>query len=313
MSRTRLWTPSPTSRAGVKASILRFIRRSHLTNFLFILPAVAVYLLYVAWPIFRLLYDSLFKWDGWIEETRIGVGLDNYIELLTADKWFLASIKNNLIWFVVSVGAGLVIGFTAAYMLNRKIKLRDAYRTAIFLPLTTSAVVVAFAWDHIYEPNLGLFNTILRPLGIEQQFLGDYKLALLWIILAAVWHSAGFSMVIYLAGLQTIPSELIDAALVDGANVLQRIWHVVIPMLWPSTAALLIFGAIGSVRTFEYVFILTDGGPFHATDVIALTIYHEAFRHQRTGYASAAAVVLLTVAMIITYFQLRMYKGAHQA
>jgi ABC-type sugar transport system permease subunit len=255
----------------------------------------------------------VFKWDGWIEETRIGVGLDNYIELLTADKWFLASIKNNLIWFVVSVGAGLVIGFTAAYMLNRKIKLRDFYRTAIFLPLTTSAVVVAFAWDHIYEPNLGLFNTILRPLGIEQQFLGDYKTALFWIILAAVWHSAGFSMVIYLAGLQTIPSELIDAALVDGANVLQRIWHVVIPMLWPSTAALLIFGAIGSVRTFEYVFILTDGGPFHATEVIALTIYHEAFRHQRTGYASAAAVVLLTVAMIITYFQLRMYKGAHQA
>ena len=93
MSHTRLWTPPPTSPTGVKVSILRFIRRSHLTNFLFILPAVSVYLLYVAWPIFRLLYDSVFKWDGWIEETRIGVGLENYIELLTNDKCSLPLSK----------------------------------------------------------------------------------------------------------------------------------------------------------------------------------------------------------------------------
>ncbi len=290
----------------------RWIRRAHLTNYLFILPALVVYLLYVAFPVWRILYDSLSDWTGWSEKNRQFIGLENYVELFTEDKWFLAAIKHNLIWFVVAVGATLIIGFVTAYLLNQKLRFRDVYRTSIFLPLTTSAVVVAFAWNYFYQPNFGIMNEVLRPLGLEQQFLGDYKWALYWIILANIWHTAGFSMVIYLAGLQTIPNDLIDAALVDGANVFQRIWHVVIPMLWPSTAALLILGAIGSVRVFEYVFILTRGGPYHATDVIAITIFQAAFQNQRQGYASAVSVVLLIVALIITAIQLRMYKGAHQ-
>lgn len=301
-----------TAEVSTSDQVRRWIRRAHLTNYLFILPALAVYLLYVAFPVWRILYDSLFDWSGWSEKDREFNGLANYVELFTDDKWFLAAIKHNLIWFVVSVGATLFIGFVTAYMLNQKLHFRDAYRASIFLPLTTSAVVVAFAWNYFYQPNFGVLNSILGPLGLEQQFLGDYRTALYWIIIANIWHTAGFSMVIYLAGLQTVPGDLIDAALVDGATVLQRIWYVIIPMLWPSTAALLILGAIGSVRTFEYVFILTNGGPYHATDVIAITIFHAAFQNQRQGYASAVSVVLLIFALIITAIQLRMYKGAHQ-
>ncbi|MBI2939586.1 MAG: sugar ABC transporter permease [Chloroflexi bacterium] len=305
--------------AGSAASVVwpaicRFARRHEINgNVLYVLPALGVYLLFVAWPVISVVRDSFYDWDG-IRPRRTFIGLGNYAELL-ADPIFLRSIWNNLVWGIASIAALLVLGFSMAYLLNGKLRARDAYRAALFLPVTVSGVVVAIAWGFIYHPEIGLLNSALRTVGLGKLaavWLGDPRLALYSAIAVNVWHYTGAWVVIYLAGLQTIPNELMEAASIDGANAWQRMWRIAIPLVKPTTAALLILGAIGAVRTFEIVYILTQGGPYHASEVMALRVYNLAFMLHRAGYASALSVVLLVIAAVITVLQLRLYRGAHQ-
>jgi raffinose/stachyose/melibiose transport system permease protein len=272
-----------------------------------------VYLLYTAYPIARVIYDSFYEWDG-IRGYREYIGLGNYIELITEDRIFRGSVKNNVIWFVVSVGALLVLGFTLAYLLNSpKLRLRNLYRTLIFLPLTASAVVIGLAWKNIYHPVMGLLNGTLRSLGLASLakiWLGDPVIALYAILVVNIWQSTGSWTVIYLAGLQTIPEELFEAALIDGANSLQRVWHIAIPLVKPTTRTLLILGAIGAVRAFGLPYLMTRGGPYHASELMSLRILDLAFNLFRTGYASALSVLLLLIAAVITAVQLLSYRGS---
>jgi raffinose/stachyose/melibiose transport system permease protein len=291
-----------------------FAKRHDFTgNAVYILPALVVYLLYTAYPIGRVLYDSLFKWDG-IRKNREYIGLGNYIELMTEDRIFRGSVRNNVTWFVVTVGVLLVLGFTLAYLLNSpKLRLRNLYRTIIFLPLTASAVVIGLAWKNIYHPELGLLNGTLRSLGLaglEQIWLGDPNIVLYAILVVQIWQSTGAWTVIYLAGLQTIPEELFEAALIDGASSLQRVRYVAIPLVKPTTRTLLILGAIGAVRAFGLPYLMTRGGPYHASELMSLRILDLAFNLFRTGYASALSVILLLIAAVITAVQLQMYRGA---
>ena len=291
-----------------------FAKRHDFTgNAVYILPALVVYLLYTAYPIGRLLYDSLFRWDG-IREDREFIGFGNYVELITEDRIFRGSVKNNAIWLVVTVGVLLVLGFILAYLLNSpKLRLRNLYRTLIFLPLTASGVVVGLAWKNIYHPVLGLANGTLRSLGLsglEQIWLGNPDIVLYAILLVQIWQSTGAWTVIYLAGLQTIPEELFEAALIDGASSLQRVWYVAIPLVKPTTRTLLILGAIGAVRAFGLPYLMTRGGPYHASELMSLRILDLAFNLFRTGYASALSAILLLIAGIITAVQLRIYRGA---
>jgi raffinose/stachyose/melibiose transport system permease protein len=283
------------------------------SNVIYILPALLIYVVYTGYPVVRVIYDSLFDWDG-IHNTRDFIGLGNYVELLTEDRLFRGAIKNNIIWFVVTVGVLMVLGFTLAYLLNLgHVRLRNVYRTIIFLPLTASAVVVGLAWNNIYHPTMGLLNGTLEAVGLEsltQIWLGNPKIVLYAILVVQIWAGTGSWVVIFLAGLQAIPDELFEAATIDGANGLQRVRHVAIPLLAPTTRTLLILGAIGAVRAFGLPYLMTRGGPYHASELMSLRVFDLAFMLQRTGYASALSIVLLLIAAIITAVQLSTYRGA---
>ena len=303
--------PSPPDTVWLR--IRRFAKRHDLnSNYLYILPALAVYLFYVVWPVISVFRDSLYDWDG-IHKERTFIGLGNFQELIFQDHIFRGAIKNNVIWAVVTIGVMLTFGFLLAYLLNQNLRLRTLYRTCIFLPLTASAVVVGLAWNNIYHPDIGLLNTTLRSLGLgslAKVWLGDADWALYAILVAAIWQGMGSWVVIYLASLQSIPSELFEAAMIDGANGFQRMWYVAIPLVQGTTRSLLILGAIGSVGAFGLPYLMTRGGPYHATEMMALRIFDLAFVLHRTGYSSAVSVLLVLIAGALTVLQLRGYKGA---
>jgi raffinose/stachyose/melibiose transport system permease protein len=301
-------------RVDIHWSTLRRVARRHNlnSNILYVLPALIVYLLYVAWPIISVFRDSLYRWDG-ISRDKVFLGFANYRELLFADRFFRNAITNNVLWFFITVGLCILFGFILAYVLNMSIRFRNIYRTLIFLPLTASGVVVSLAWNNIYNFQFGIVNVSLRSIGLGglvQDWLGNPSLALYAILVAAVWRGTGSHVIMYLAALQGISTEMLEAAMIDGANGLQRMWYIAIPLVRGTTAALLILGAIGAVGAFDLVYLMTRGGPYHATELIALRVFDLAFVTHRTGYASALSVLLVLIAGVITVFQVLRYRGA---
>ncbi len=275
------------------------------------LPAVLVYLTFIAWPIISTIQYSFLDWDG-ISKDREYVGLQNYINLLTHDRAFQVSIKNNILWAVISISMLTILGFLIAYMLNQRLKLRNVYRTLIFLPTTASLVVIGFTWEFMYRTNGGIINQILTTLGMEDSirvWLADANVTIYAVIAVGIWAALGVWVVIYLAALQGIPQDLYDSAAVDGATGLRQMIHLAIPLTMPTTRALLILGFIGAINQFGLVFLLSRGGPYHASEVMAYQIYDLAFKTNHTGYASALSIVLLTISAIVTIIQLLLLRG----
>jgi ABC-type sugar transport system permease subunit len=284
-----------------------FARRHKLNvGLLFVLPALLVYGLYVAWPIISTVQYSLTDWDG-ISPTRDFVGLANYVQLFTRDRGFRSSIINNLLWAIVVVGVLLVVGFVIAFLLSGRMRLRNLYRTAFFLPTTASLVVVAFVWRYIYDAGIGPLNAFLTSVGLgglTRTWLADPP-GTIWAGMAvAIWFFLGFFTVVYLAAISSIPRELFESAEIDGASGFQRMRHIAFPLTSTTRRALLILGLIFAVNEFGFVFFLSKGGPFHASEVMAFQIYDLSFQLNRTGYASALTVVLLLISLAITIPQL---------
>ncbi len=284
-----------------------FARRYKLNSgLLFVLPAVLIYLFYVAWPLVSMFQYSLYQWNG-ISPDKTFVGLGNYINLLSRDRAFRLSIGNNLIWAVVTITLLLVIGFLVAYALNQPLRLRNAYRVAFFIPTTASLVVIGFIWTLIYDNTVGPLNTTLRAMGLDgltRIWLADPRVTLYAVIAVAIWASLGFYVVVFLAAIQSIPQDLFDSASIDGANGLQQMWYIAIPLSSSTTRALIILGLIGAVNQFGLVYLLSKGGPYHASEVMAYQIYDLAFALNQTGYAAALSVVLLLISAVITIVQL---------
>ncbi len=290
-----------------------FARRHKLNvGLLFVLPALVVYGLYVAWPVVSTIQASFFDWDG-ITPQREYVGLDNYSYLFTRDRGFRSSLVNNLLWAVVVVGSQLVVGFVVAYLLSGRLRLRNLYRTAFFLPVTASLVVVAFVWRYIYDAAIGPLNAFLEQVGLDsltRTWLADPQVTIWAVMAVAIWFGLGFFVVVYLAAISAIPRELFESAEIDGANGFQRMRHIAYPLTASARRALLILGLIFAVNEFGFVFFLSRGGPFHASEVMAFQIYDLSFQLNRTGYASALTVVLLLVSLAITIPQLVLLRRA---
>lgn len=290
----------------------QFARRTKLNSGLFfVLPAVGIYLFYVAWPIISIFQYSLYKWDG-LSPDRTFVGLDNYVTLFTDDRAFRLSIQNNLIWAVLTISTLIVVGFLVAYLLNQKLRLRNLYRVAFFLPTTASLVVIGYVWKYIYDNQVGPLNALLRAIGLEQltrTWLADPQITLYAVIAVAIWAALGFSVVVYLAAIQSIPLDLFESSAIDGANGWQQMIHLAVPLTMPTTRALAILGLIGAVNQFGFVFLLSEGGPYHASEVMAYQIYDLAFKLNQTGYASALSVVLLLISAIVTVIQLSFIRN----
>jgi multiple sugar transport system permease protein len=255
-------------------------------------------------------YLTFHRWSI-IEPAKPYVGLTNYDDMVH-DERFLQSVLNTIYFTGASVPITMVIGLGLALLLNQPIRGRAIFRSAYYLPVVTPFVVSALLWKWLYNGEFGLFNYYLLKGHIIDQpllWLSDKDLAMPAVVLMSIWSGVGFSMVVYLAGLQAIPAELYESAKLDGAGVLRRIVYITIPMLRPTTLFLLVIGIISSLQVFTQIFVMTSGGPVNKTTTMVYYMYLWAFKYYDMGYASTLAFALFAMLLVFTALQLRLFRG----
>lgn len=276
---------------------------------LFSIVPLAIYTLIVIIPLLSSFYYSFTDWNGFRQDYN-WVGLDNYAKVFR-DKLFIGAIKNTLIWMVAAVILPVGGGLSLALLLHEGIWGANFFKSLFYLPICLSLAVIGQVWIWIYQPNWGLINTILRDIHLDHltmAWLANPQTALASVIAAWSWQQIGLAMVIFLAGLTSIPSELTEAAEIDGATYLQSLYHVVIPLLSPATVVIIALSIINSLKSFDIVYMMTQGGPFHTTDTLAMFMYNESFKKYYMGYGSAIAVVLFLIAMVIIALYFRQVR-----
>jgi multiple sugar transport system permease protein len=255
-------------------------------------------------PLAFTVYLAFHEWSL-VEPARPFVGLANFAEL-ARDPLFWTTLRNTAL-YTTYVPITMAAALGIAILLNRRRGGERLLRTVVFLPFVTSAVAIAIVWQWMFNPDFGLANYLLSFLGIGPvHWLGNPRTALLAIIMVTVWTQVGYQMVVFLAGLQGIPQTYYDAALVDGATPWQRFRHVTLPLLRPVILFVLVTGIISGFQVFTLVYMMTEGGPLHSTDVIVYRIYQTAWEFLRFGSASAMALVLFAVLLVVTVIQFRL-------
>lgn len=277
------------------------------TAWLFLGPSLLHLLLFSVGPILFALWLSFHEWSL-VEPARPFVGLDNYARLLE-DGAFWRSVLNTAI-YVLFVPVAMVVALGLALLVDRRFRGVRFLRTVFFLPYITSFVAISLTWRWMYEPELGLLNALLRRVGLgEVPWLTSPATALPSLMLMSVWMYAGYMMVIFLAGLQSIPQSLYESAKIDGAGPWHRFRRITLPLLRPTTLFVLVTMVIFMFQVFTAVYVMTEGGPLNATDVIVYHIYRNAWEYLRMGYASAMSWVLFAIVFLITLVQLKWLGG----
>jgi raffinose/stachyose/melibiose transport system permease protein len=267
----------------------------------FLLPALIIYVVFALYPIVHALLLSFYNWDG-ISENRNFVGFNNYIQIFTQDPVFWTAVKNSIIWVLLSLIVPTLLGLALAVAVNQKIIARNSFRAIFYLPSIIASIAVATIWSWMYNPLLGLFNALLKSLGLGfliQDWLGDPKVALFSIFIAYVWQSSGVNMVLFLAGLQGVPEELKEAARVDGANAPRVFWNVTLPSIRQTFIVVTVLTIINSLKVFDLIVGMTSGGPGQSTQVLALWSYTQSFGLHDFGNGMAVAIVLLVLTLLI--------------
>jgi ABC-type sugar transport system permease subunit len=302
----------PASLVGVVEPSRRRFRLSEaqrrgMWGMLFALPAMVFFALFAIYPIARTFYLSFFEYS--VVDPPVYVGVDNYREIVGNDR-FNTSLLNTFEYVAFTYIPVWIIALLLALALNSRIRGRGIFRTIYFVPVVMSWVVVSVIWKLIFHRN-GLFNSaFLDPLGIApKNWLTDVNLAPDAIVIMSVWKELGFFMVIFLAGLQNIPGDLLDASKVDGADKLRSFWTITIPLLQPTLLFATVIGMITGLQVFIPQFVMTQGGPVDATLVLTLDIYDTAFFFLDGGKAAAMSVVLFGIIALITLFQFWVYKS----
>ena len=291
--------------AGWAASARRHAaeRRETLTAWAFLAPSALHLLVFTAGPLAFTLFISFHDWDL-LRLDRPFVGFGNYAELV-ADPLFWRAVGNTAVYALyVPVSMGLALG--AALILNQPLRGMHALRAIVFLPTVVSYVAIAIVWQWMFNADFGLLNVLLRAVHLPGvDWLGNPKTALVALMIVSAWVQLGYQMVIYLAGLQGIPAHLIEAATLDGASPWARLRHITLPLLRPVTTYLFATGIIWSFQVFTLVYVMTEGGPVHATDVLVYRIYQNAWEFRRMGYASAMSWILFAILLALTLLQWR--------
>jgi multiple sugar transport system permease protein len=283
---------------------LRFTQRTEdiFTAYFCLLPWIIGFLVFTLGPLVFSFVLSFFRAD--LFTRNIFIGLENYQELVQ-DPLFLKSLRVTAFYAFVSVPLGAVTALAVALLLNQKVVGIGLWRTVYYLPSVISGVAVAVLWLQIFNPRMGLINNTLRMVGIEgPSWIFDSDWALPSLIIMSLW-AVGANMLLYLAGLQGIPTYLYEAAKIDGANVLRRFWHVTIPMLSPTIFFNIIISLIAAFQFFTQSFVMTNGGPNNSTLSMVLFLYRKAFQQTRFGYASAVAWVLFAIIIGFTLLFMR--------
>lgn len=283
-------------------------KRRQWTGFWFVLPVILGTLIFNLLPMLASLVLSFTEWD--LITAPRWIGIENYRRLLFEDPFAANALRNTLIFVVGSVTLGMVGSLALALLVNPSIRGIGLFRLAFFLPAVCSAVAVTLVWQWVLNGKVGLVNTLLRGVGIEgPNWTSDPRTALLSVIIISVWAGLGYNMMIYLAGLQNIPTELYDAARIDGAGAMAQFRYVTLPMLSPTTFFILITTFIASFQVFDIVFLLTQtggaGGRGRATDVWIYYLWQTGFSRFQMGYASTMAWALFLIIALVTLFQWR--------
>ena len=286
---------------------IRKYRLSDYKGIMFVLPALAFYITFVILPIFGTLRFSFYDWDGANPVMKF-IGLQNYADLLK-DEIFWKALVHNIIWIVASIILPVVTGMILAVMISSKeIKVKMIFRITYFLPAVLSLAIVSYIWDWMYNPTYGVVNTILKGLGLDfltGAWLGDEKLVLPSLIMAGSWTYFGFCMVVFMAAIQTISVEYFEVALIEGANRFQTLIHVTIPSIRNVVTLMVLNSLIGSFKVFDIVYLLTKGGPYNSSEVIATYMFSNTFILYKVGYGAAISMTLAVIIAVCSVIYMR--------
>jgi len=291
--------PSRRRRRGVSPVVL-----------VFVLVPLAVEGFFVFWPAIQGVYLSFTSWDGIVAPRAVGFG--NYAEMF-GDTVFLQSLLHTVIWLALFGGLSVIGGLGMALLLNQERRGVGFYRSALFTPVVFSLMATALIWQAMYQPD-GLVNNVMGGLGFDTpkgSYLSDPDTALYAVMVPALWRQIGYVMVLYLAGLKGIDPVLYEAATMDGANAWQKFTNITMPQLKSVNSVVLSVIVIDSLRSFDVVWAMTKGGPFHSSELLSTYMYSTAFQSLRLGYASALAVVIFVLAFgVIVGYLVRAFREA---
>jgi raffinose/stachyose/melibiose transport system permease protein len=278
-------------------------RKSLLHAIYFILPAVILFLTFVYYPFISSLYYSFTLWDG--ISKPVYIGLENYRNLFH-DKLVMHAALNTFYIVLFGVIINNPLSLFMALLLHKPLKTRSFLRTVFYIPVVISMVVISVVWGNLLQYE-GVVNEVLLRLGLAdviKDWLGNTGTSLIAVILINVWYATGYGAVIYLAGLESVPSEIFEAAQIDGAKGWKKFIHVTLPLVMPSVTICTFLGMVGSLKFFDLPYVLTNGGPGDSTSTLALIIYNFAFKNSNFGYATAAGILFMILILIITMLQL---------
>ena len=303
--------PATVARSQSNAPARRWRFGPELSGFAFVLPFLVAYSLFLIWPAILGARMSLFDWSLTGSGVNDFVGLDNYREVWN-DPNFWAALRHTALFAVLTVPPLVILSFLFAVLANRKIPAQWLFRLAFFAPFLLPSAVIAFIWTWIYQPEFGVINGLLDQWGFSTiGWLTDQNVAMISVAIATVWWTIGFNFVLYLAGLQEIGPELYEAAELDGASGLRKVWDITIPLLQRTTILIVILQILASLQVFDQIFIMTGGGPNFSTRPVIQYAYESGFTNFRVGYASAMsyAFFIVVIAISLTGFWLSRRMG----
>lgn len=279
---------------------------------LFTLPALAMYTIFFILPIIGDVYLSFMDWNGSAGGMKF-IGLQNFVKMFTDDPSFYKAIWHNIVYMVAVVVMQLTLALVFALILHKNIKFGNFFKTVFLLPVVLSNVTLALVWSYMYDPLNGFVNYFLKSIGVaafRMNWLGDKSTALLSIAFVNAWQYVGYSMVIFIAGLLTIPDSLYEAADIDGAGIWSKFKNITLPLLVPAITMNVVLSTTGSFKVFDLIYVIAPpGGPVSdATEVLGTLIYKVGFTHGQMGYSAAISLVLLVIILVIGYVQIRLSR-----
>jgi raffinose/stachyose/melibiose transport system permease protein len=302
---------SLAARSGAAGALRSAVTRN-MAAYLLVLPTVLLVATFVWYPLLRAMQASLYQWDGIGPMDRF-VGFGNYRRLFLEDPIFRNALRNTLLWAVMYTAIPTLIGLAVALLVDSNVKGEALFKGAIFIPWAISPVVVGFIWTQMYNPSSGLIDSVLRAIGLPglaRPWLADASLALPAINLAACWVRTGFAMIVFLAALRGVPSELLEAARIDGAGLWQGLWHIVLPLLRPAFTIVIGTSLMLSMGAFDEVWVMTKGGPGFSSYLLSVYLYISTFQTHEGGLGAAIGIVLFLLAGIGGFIYVRqMIRG----
>lgn len=282
-------------------------RRNTLIGWTFILPNFLGFLAFTLIPVLAALALAFMEWTSFTAPRW--VGLANFQRMIESDTFWIA-LRNTVVYALGHVPVTMALALLLAMLLNRKLKGIGFFRVAIFFPYITSLVAVAVVWNMLFSPDSGPINQFLNSIGIAETpgWTSSSDWAMPAVIITSVWRDMGYYMILYLAGLQAIPTELYEAAEVDGASAWQRFWNVTIPSLRPTTFFVVVMLTVSSFKVFDLIVVMTNGGPGRSTTVLSQLIYQEGIGEGKFGYSSAISLVLFLIVLTVTVLQFKIQQ-----